>query len=128
MALERQALQGQRLAGRAERDQRRDFLSPDRKIWCTLTTLTGLSAWCGTSDAAYSARLDADGALTVCDPSKGYGCLQNWDAKAPVLGDGHSVEVQGLRCTAAPAAMTCTVVATGKGFTISAGGVSPIGS
>ena len=91
-------------------------------------TIAAPSVWCGTSDAAYSGRVAADGTVTLCDPSQGYGCLQNWDAKAPVLGAGHSVEVQGLRCTAAPAAMTCTVVATGKGFTISAGGVSPIES
>ena len=77
-------------------------------------------AWCATRDNQHFAELNADGGLRVCDED----CIQNWDTQAPVLLFGQTVELYGFRCTSDERGITCTVVATGKGFTISQAGVT----
>lgn len=109
-----------------------NFLSPDRKVWCGIGE--GREAFCGTGGASGKepqslARLGSDGTVTVCSiavptPTPSNGCIQNWDAQAPVLLYGQESELDGIRCTSAPNGITCTAVAgagggTRKGFRVS---------
>ena len=117
-----------------------EFLSPDRKIWCLLNDAPGVREADCFYDAnrlaggqEYAASLHANGQLTTCawQPSQGglYACVQNWDPSAPVLKSGQVDAIYQYRCQAAPTAITCTVdtgPGKGKGFTISATGVTPI--
>ena len=103
------------------------FLSPDRKIWCRINKdAVENDAWCGIEATAALATVKHSGAVTVCNDS----CLQNWDAKAPVLGYGHRSELNGFRCASAQNGITCTVIAgagKGKGFLITASGITQVG-
>lgn len=113
----------------------REFLSPDRKVWCTGRT-------CGTypEPPTRSAEIDSNGTVTICSvpqliyPPGGHvpeGCaLQNWNADAPILKYGQRTEQYGLRCTSATNGITCTVVAgagKGKGFRIDASKAVEVG-
>jgi hypothetical protein len=93
------------------------LLSPDRQVWCRTSVD---AAWCATRDNQHFAELKPDGALRVCDED----CIQNWDTQAPVLLAGQTVERYGFRCASDARGITCTVAATGKGFTINAAGVT----
>jgi hypothetical protein len=115
-----------------------NFLSPDRKIWCTLNDVNAgclydASRPAGAGGQEYSATLQPNGQLTTCawQPSQPavQACDQNWDASAPVLASGKVDAIYQYRCQAASTAITCTVdtgAAKGKGFTISGTGVRPI--
>ena len=94
-----------------------NFLSPDRQMWCYMSSE---SAACTTRDNQHRAVLAPDGRLTLCSKD----CIQNWDTQAPVLLAGQTVELGGFRCTSDARGITCTVAATGKGFTINATGVT----
>ena len=113
----------------------REFLSPDREVWCTGRT-------CGTylEPPTRSAEIDSNGTVTICSvpqlvyPPGGHvpeGCaLQNWNADAPILKYGQRTEQYGLRCTSATNGITCTVVAgagKGKGFRIDASEAVEVG-
>lgn len=109
-----------------------DFLSPDKKVWCQITSYSP-SAQCGTypNPPTWAAQLDNTGKVTLCEvlrleyPNGAHvpaGCFQNWDTKLPVLQYGQETEAEGFRCTSAPNGITCTVVAgagKGKGFRVS---------
>jgi len=119
-----------------------DFLSPDRKIWCTLEDSPGLreadcsyvanrSAAAGSQE--YGASLHPNGQLTTCAWRPGQSpnavCLQNWDPSATVLRSGQTDVIYQYRCQGADTAITCTVdtgTGNGKGFTISDTGVTRI--
>ena len=110
------------------------FLSPDRKVWCTISTGGSPSANCGTEPAppTHSAQVDSSGKVTLCSVLKleypggshaPNGCYQNWDAQLPVLAVGQEDEMGGFRCVSEPDGITCTVIAgagAGKGFRVSA--------
>ena len=99
------------------------FLSPDRAVWCMFNSLDAPYAWCGTrGQPQRSARLTVDGALTLCSDV----CLQNWDDGAPVLRQGWTSERDGFRCASEADGIRCTVIGTGKGFLIGAGGVTAV--
>ena len=116
------------------------FLSPDRKIWCVLNDSYGFreadcfyaaNLYAGAQE--YSASLHPNGQLGTCawqPPQSGLdGCVQNWNASAPVLRSGRVDVIYQYRCQAASASITCTVdtgTGKGKGFTISGTGVTPI--
>lgn len=116
------------------------FLSPDRKIWCLLQdeqSYTAADCFFAADRSAggqeYSAMLQPDGQLSTCawQPSQPgvQACDQNWDPSAPVLKSGKVDMIYQYRCQAASTGITCTVdtgAAKGKGFTISATGVTPI--
>jgi hypothetical protein len=109
-----------------------NFLSPDRQVWCGFvpSSTEGPQEFCGTRSAGQFASVALDGTLTVCDhpnPSPDQVCLQNFDDQAPVLNAGQASELRGFRCVAMPAGMTCTVSETGKGFTMTADSVTPVG-
>jgi len=119
-----------------------EFLSPDRRVWCAMNEE---KAFCGTGVAPSStgaarevfplslAQLER-GKVTICfiaarkEPPPGFHgppetCLQNWDAKAPILPYGQQSEIGGILCSSAPTGVTCVEVAgpaKGKGFRVSA--------
>jgi hypothetical protein len=112
-----------------------DFLSPDRRVWCAMSSAP---LFCATGGAAADARshapqrlasLSAGGKVTTCFvavPSVSAGCIQNWDDSAPVLRRGQVNEVAGFRCTSAANGITCIVLSgrgAGRGFLISSGAV-----
>jgi hypothetical protein len=116
------------------------FLSPDRKIWCTLGDIPGMrEAWCGYqgtpneghSGNEYSGTVRPNGQVTICNATApGEICMQNWDYKAPVLRFGQRSERFGFRCASEQKGVTCTVVAgagKGRGFLINATGVTKVG-
>jgi hypothetical protein len=118
-----------------------DFLSPDRKVWCDMSSspifcATGGGSLAGSdgSPAQRLATLSSTGRLTTCFvavPSVSADCLQNWDSGAPVLRDGQESESGGFRCSSAANGITCIVLAghgANKGFVITAGGVARVGS
>jgi hypothetical protein len=114
-----------------------EFLSPDRKVWCEISAE---SSFCGlgqTSDGggypSGLAQLQPGGKVTICFIAKeaearlffgvAQGCLQNWDASAPVLRSGQSTELSGVLCSSAANGITCIDVAgsaDGRGFRVSA--------
>jgi hypothetical protein len=117
-----------------------DFLSPDRKVWCDMSSspifcATGGGSLAGSdgSPAQRLASLSSTGKVTTCFvavPSVSTDCLQNWDSGAPVLRDGRETDSGGFRCSSAINGITCIVLAghgANKGFVISAGGVARVG-
>jgi hypothetical protein len=98
-----------------------DFLSPDGSVWCQIGTAGELDrAWCATKDPQRSALLARGGSVQVCsDPV----CTQDWGTTSPRLHAGQSSRLGPYRCTGEAAGMTCTV-ASGRGFTIDASGVT----
>ena len=45
-----------------------------------------------------------------------------------MLNAGQASELRGFRCVSAPQGITCTVSETGKGFSMTAGSVTPVGT
>ncbi len=105
----------------------REFLSPDRKVWCVVE-----DRGCGTypQPPTRAAQIDRQGNVTLCDvptltyPPGGHvplGCFQNWNNSAPILRYGQSDLYNGVLCTSATNGITCTVASgagKGKGFRI----------
>lgn len=105
----------------------REFLSPDRKVWCVVE-----DRGCGTEPEppTRSAEIDSHGDVRICSvprlmvPPGGHvplGCFQNWNKNAPILRYGQSDLYDGIRCTSEPNGVTCIVVAgvgKGKGFRV----------
>jgi hypothetical protein len=109
-----------------------NFVSPDRQVWCGLapTPPGGPQEFCGTASGGQFATVDLDGTLTLCDhpnPSPAEVCVQNFDDEAPVLGLGQASEFRGFRCVSEMQGITCTVMDTGKGFSMSATTLTPVG-
>jgi hypothetical protein len=107
---------------------RPSFLSPDRKVWCSIYD-DGSPMFCTTGDppgTQHSATLKRNGDLAICTDY----CTQNWDTRAPLLRYGQKNERSGFRCISAMEGITCTVISgvgKGKGFLINAATVTPIG-
>jgi hypothetical protein len=105
----------------------REFLSPDRSVWCVMESRT-----CGTypKPPTRSAEVDTQGKDTFCNvpelitPPGAHepeGCFQNWNSSAPVLAYGHSDLYDGLLCASATDGITCTLqygAGQGRGFRI----------
>jgi hypothetical protein len=76
------------------------------------------------------ARLAADGTLHACrstSPGTANGCHTGDAGLAPTYNAGRSVTVGPFRCTVIPAGVRCIVTASGKGFEMTATGVTAIG-
>jgi hypothetical protein len=96
-----------------------NFLSPDRRVWCGIGE--GRDGFCGTgyfdtskNEPQSSAMFGSDGKVTICSvavPTFSEGCIQNWDANAPVLQYGQQSELEGVLCTSATNGITCMKVA-----------------
>jgi hypothetical protein len=66
--------------------------------------------------------MSADGSLRTC---YGMQCGSNAGLNTPTLDYGDSTGVGPFKCTSTVAAMVCTVT-SGKGFSISRAGITPI--
>jgi len=108
------------------------FLSPDRQVWCGLSTTQafcvtggGQAPASGPTPPQRGATLSPSGHVTTCYapvPSLSSACTQNWNPKAPVLAYGRQAEYGGFECTSRRAGITCVLVAgrhKGTGFTVS---------
>jgi hypothetical protein len=109
----------------------REFLSPDRRVWCQINNFSPPTAACGThpEPPTHAAEVDGTGHVSLCSvPRLEYApgahvpntCFQNW-AEPAVLHEGQKTELNGFRCSSAVNGITCTVVAgvgQGKGFRI----------
>jgi hypothetical protein len=103
------------------------FYSPSRNVACEMDDgVTGLRAvvYCQSRAHSHSVQLSAAGAVKICRGSR---CLGDPGEHTPVLAYGHQQTVGRFRCQSAPAGVTCTVRATGKGFRIDRTTVHRIG-
>jgi hypothetical protein len=100
-----------------------EFLSPSGNISCEIDYhRAGLTqAYCQTITPARSATMDVTGRYTTCT---GQQCLGNPGTGTPVLAYGTATGVGPFRCESATSGVTCT--AGGKGFQISASGITPV--
>jgi hypothetical protein len=102
-----------------------DFLSPDGRIWCLIGTAADDHAWCVTRAPQRSGQVTRDGTVTTCAAPDT--CTQNWSDEAPRLHAGQASVLGPYSCTATTtASITCTVKATGHGFTIDDSSVTDV--
>jgi len=99
-----------------------EFLSPSGNIECQIDSQAGLAgAYCQTTAPARSVTMNAAGRYTVCT---GQQCLANAGDGTPTLFYGTETGVGPFRCESAATGVTCT--ADGRGFLISASGITPV--
>jgi hypothetical protein len=100
-----------------------EFLSPSGNISCEIDYhRAGLTqAYCQTSTPARSATMDVTGRYTTCT---GQQCPGNPGTGTPTLAYGTATGAGPFRCESATSGVTCT--AGGKGFQISASGITPV--
>jgi hypothetical protein len=117
-----------------------DFLSPDRKIWCSIWSAQNASCGVGGQDAAagalipnHSAQVGATGQVKLCNWAPGQNpvdtCVRSWNSGSPVLRAGWIDLVYQYRCTSTASSVTCTVntgPGKGNGFRITPTGVKRI--
>ncbi|WP_406813564.1 hypothetical protein [Mycobacterium sp. M23085] len=103
------------------------FLSPSRNISCEVDYQRGAGipdeTYCQTNEPPASVRLSTTGVVTNCT---GVSCLGNAGIGTPVLAYGQTAGVGPFTCVSQTDGVTCTVD-SGRGFTISNGGITPIG-
>jgi hypothetical protein len=78
-------------------------------------------AYCQTVTPPRSVKMDVAGKYTTCS---GQQCLGNPGTGTPTLAYGTATGVGPFRCVSAAAGVTCT--ADGRGFLISAAGITPV--
>jgi hypothetical protein len=95
------------------------FHSPSGNVQCELTANDGRGAYayCQTYKTAKSATLRRDGRTRVC---RGARCLGDGPQGSRRLAYGKSIRVGPFRCQSRRSGMRCAVVASGRGFEISA--------
>jgi hypothetical protein len=100
-----------------------EFLSPSGNISCEVDYhRAGLTqAYCQTGTPPRSATMGVTGKYTTCT---GQQCLGNPGTGTPTLAYGTATGVGPFRCESAVTGVTCT--ADGKGFRISAAGVTAV--
>ena len=99
-----------------------EFLTPSGNIECQISSQAGLAgAYCQTTTPARSVTMNAAGHYTVCT---GQQCLANAGEGTPTLFYGTETGVGPFRCESAMTGVTCT--ADGRGFLISASGITPV--
>jgi hypothetical protein len=100
-----------------------EFLSPSGNISCEVdyhrAGLTQL--YCQTITPPRSVTMGAAGKYTTCT---GEQCLGNPGDATPTLAYGTATGVGPFRCESATTGVTC--VADGRGFRISASGITPV--
>jgi hypothetical protein len=99
-----------------------EFRTPTGNIECQIDSQAGLAgAYCQTTTPARSVTMNAAGRYTVCT---GRQRLANAGDGTPTLFYGTSTGVGPFRCKSATTGVTCT--ADGRGFLISASGITPV--
>lgn len=100
-----------------------EFLSPSGNISCEVDyqrhDLT--QVYCQTGTPARSVTMSATGKYTTCT---GQQCLGNPGTGTPTLAYGTATGAGPFRCESATAGITC--LTNGKGFRISASGITPV--
>ncbi len=101
-----------------------EFVSPSGNIGCEVDfSPSSQGALCLTISPPRSVHMTVDGTLTQC---MGQQCLSNAGLNTPTLAYGTQTGVGPFRCVSATTGVTCTVT-SGKGFTINAAGITPVG-
>lgn len=115
------------------------FLSPDRLVWCGLSSnqafcvTGGQAAGANPAPPQRGATLSRSGRVTTCSvavPSDSAVCTQNWNASAPVLAYGQQIQLYGVRCTSRRTGITCIRASgrhRGTGFRVSAAAAVRVG-
>jgi hypothetical protein len=103
------------------------FLSPSGNISCEINYQTGNGppdgSYCQTLSPPRSVHMNTDGTFQPCT---GDSCLGNPSQDTPTLPYGQSAAKGPFNCRSEPAGVTCTV-RSGRGFTISNLGITPVG-
>jgi hypothetical protein len=100
-----------------------EFVSPSGNISCEVDYHhAGLTrAYCQTAESPRSVTMSVAGKYTTC---AGQQCLGNSGSGTPTLAYGTATGVGPFRCESAATGVTC--VAHGRGFQISASGITPV--
>ncbi|OBJ61778.1 hypothetical protein [Mycobacterium sp. 1423905.2] len=103
------------------------FLAPSGNLSCEVDYRRGSGitdgAYCQTDSPPQSVQMTADGAIKPCT---GVGCLGNAGQGTPTLGYGQTAGIGPFTCQSETSGVTCTVT-SGRGFTISTAGITPVG-
>ncbi len=103
------------------------FLLPSRNLGCEMSYHRGNDipdeTYCQTDSPPQTVRMSTDGSFKSC---VGETCLGNPGEGTPTLGYGQSAAVGPFNCRSEVSGITCTVT-SGRGFTISRAGITPVG-
>ena len=103
------------------------FLLPSRNIGCEINYQRGSGipdeTYCQSDSPPQTVRLSTDGTFKTCT---GESCLGNAGQGTPTLAYGQSAGVGPFNCRSESTGVTCTV-ASGRGFTLSNAGITPVG-
>ncbi|CPR10947.1 hypothetical protein BN971_02222 [Mycobacterium bohemicum DSM 44277] len=103
------------------------FLSPSRNIGCEIDYQRGSGipdeTYCQTDSPPQSVRLSTDGSFKTCT---GETCLGNSGEGTPTLAYGQAAGVGPFNCRSETGGITCTA-GSGRGFTLSSGGIASVG-
>ena len=103
------------------------FHSPSGNISCEIDYQRGSgtpdSAYCVSFEPPQHVSMNPDGVLAVC---KGESCLSNGPIDQVNLPYDHTTGLGPFTCLSEVTGLTCTV-ASGRGFTISRSGITPVG-
>ncbi|WP_068184572.1 hypothetical protein [Mycobacterium sp. UM_CSW] len=103
------------------------FLSPSRNIGCELDYQRGRDipdeAYCQTTSPPQSVHMSTDGTYKSCT---GESCLGNAGEGTPTLPYGQTAGLGPFSCRSEPSGITCTLT-SGRGFSISNAGITPVG-
>jgi hypothetical protein len=103
------------------------FHSPSGNISCEIDYQRGYgtqdSAYCVSGTPPQHVSMNPDGVLTVCT---GESCMSNGPEDAVTLPYNHTTGLGPFTCLSEVSGMTCTV-GSGRGFTISRSGITPVG-
>jgi hypothetical protein len=102
------------------------FYSPSRIVGCEINyQRDGIpdETYCQTMSPPQSVHMSASGVLTNCT---GDSCLGNAGLGTPTLAAGQTAGIGPFSCLMQASGVTCTVP-SGRGFTISGAGITPVG-
>jgi hypothetical protein len=104
-----------------------NFLLPSRNLGCEMDygRGNGISdqTYCQTDSPPQTVRMSTDGSFKTCT---GASCLGNAGQGTPTLAYGQTAAVGPFNCRSAASGVTCTVT-SGRGFTLSNAGITPVG-
>jgi hypothetical protein len=108
-----------------------DFFSPSRNIACEMSDGRGGSrVFCESFAHPHSVKMGVRGRLNICHggtPTTSH-CLGDPGEHTPVLRYGRRISTTHFRCRSEQSGVTCTVIATGKGFRIDRTTVARVGA
>lgn len=102
------------------------FVSPSQNISCEVDYQRDKVpdvAFCATNTPPESATLDDTGVLSTCS---GENCVGNAPQNSPTLAFGKTTASGPFTCRSEVDSVTCTVT-SGRGFSISSSGITPVG-